>query len=196
MAVIGSIIRNLAYLGKLIYGKSRNVSYKSKKTVVAPEDQLIVIEGTHEPIISQEVWDLANEIANRHKKTISKDETHIFSGLLFCADCGSSMTQNRGAYVCYRYRNFSNRENGCSSHRIPYKLIYASVLASVQEVTEEARRDRDGLIERLSGIGQKKQQAALASAKKDRARTEKRLEEIGELPRKAFEKNVLGRLAR
>ena len=191
---IGSIIKNPAYLGKLVYGKSRKVSYKSKKVIAAPENQLIVIEGTHEPLVSQEIWDLANEIANRHRKSNRTGGTHIFSGLIFCKDCGSSMTQSQNAFVCYRYRNFSKSENGCSSHRIPYKVLYASVLASVQEVTEEARRDRDGLIERLSGVGQKKQQAALANAKKDKARTEKRLAEIGELIRKAFEKNALGGL--
>ena len=52
------------------------------------------------------------------------------------------------------------------------------MLASVQEVTAEARRDRDGLITRLSGIGQKQQQAALAAARKTQAKTEKRLAEM------------------
>ena len=61
-------------------------------------------------------------------------------------------------------------------------------------MTAEARRDRDGLIAKLSGIGQKQQQAALAAARKTQAKTEKRLAEIGELIRKAFEKNVLGDL--
>ena len=144
--------------------------------------------------MSQNVWDLANEVARRHKKVSGTGDVNIFSGLVFCQDCGSSMNLSRNAYVCYRYRNFSTSENGCSSHRIPYKLLYASVLGSVQEVTAEARRDRDGLIAKLSGIGQKKQQAALAAARKDQGKTEKRLAEIGELIRKAFEKNVLGDL--
>ena len=71
-------------------------------------------------------------------------------------------------------------------------MLYASVLASIQEVTAEARRDRDGLITQLSGVGQKKPQAALAATRKDLDRTEKRLADIRELIRKAFEKNVLG----
>ena len=191
---INGIIRNPAYLGKLVYGKSRKVSYKSKKQIASPEDQLIVTEGTHEPIVNQDVWNLANEIANRHRKSSRTGKTHIFSGLLFCQDCGSSIAQADKAFICQRYRAFGKSENGCSSHRIPYKLLYASVLASVQEVTAEARRDRDGLIAKLSGIGQKQQQAALAAARKTQAKTEKRLAEIGELIRKAFEKNVLGDL--
>ena len=191
---VASIIRNPVYLGKLVYGRSHKVSYKSKKVVATNEDHYIVTEGTHEAIVSQNVWDLANEVARRHKKVSGTGDVNIFSGLVFCQDCGSSMNLSRNAYVCYRYRNFSTSENGCSSHRIPYKLLYASVLGSVQEVTAEARRDRDGLIAKLSGIGQKKQQAALAAARKDQGKTEKRLAEIGELIRKAFEKNVLGDL--
>lgn len=194
VVTIGSIVRNPVYLGKMVYGKTRKVSYKSKKKIAVPEEQRIVTEGTHEPLVSQSTWDLANEIANRHKKTTSKGETHIFSGLLFCKDCGSSLSLNRNAYVCYRYRNFSKSENGCTSHRIPYKLLYASVLGSVQEVTETAQKDRDNLIARLSGIGQKEQQAALSTAQKEQKRTEKRLTEIEQLIRKAFEKNVLGGL--
>ena len=167
--------------GSFKLGIPRKVSYKSKKKIAAPEDQLIVTEGTHEPIVSQSVWDLANVIASRHKKVSGTGEVNIFSGLIFCQDCGSSMNLSRNAFACYRYRNFSTSENGCSSHRIPYKLLYASVLGSVQEVTAEARRDRDGLIAKLSGIGQKKQQASLAAARKDQGKTEKRLAEIGEL---------------
>ena len=69
---INGIIRNPAYLGKLVYGKSRKVSYKSKKQIASPEDQLIVTEGTHEPIVNQDVWNLANEIANRHRKAAAQ----------------------------------------------------------------------------------------------------------------------------
>lgn len=190
---LASIVRNPVYLGKLVYGKSRKVSYKSKKVVAASEEQYIITEGTHEAIVSQSLWDLANEVANRHKKTSTTGRVNIFSGLLYCADCGTSVTQIKNAYVCRRYRRYGKEsENGCTSHRIPYQVLYASVLASVQEVTEEARRDRDSLITQLSGVGRKKQQAALAAARKDLAKTEKRLADIGELIRRAFEKNALG----
>lgn len=192
-ATLTRMISNPVYLGKLVYGRSRKVSYKSKKVVDTPEEQYIITEGTHEPLVSQSIWDLANEVASRHKKTSPTGRVNIFAGLLYCADCGTSITQTKDGYVCRRYRQYGKEsENGCTSHRIPYKVLYASVLASVQEVTEEARQDRDGLIARLSGVGQRKQQAALAAARKDQAKTEKRLADIGELIRKAFEKNVLG----
>lgn len=193
-STLGDMIRNPEYLGMIVYGKSRKVSYKSKKLVAVPEDQHITTSGTHEPLVSQELWDLANDVASRHRKVDKAGETHIFSGLLRCADCGSSVAYARNAFICQRYRAYGKSENGCTSHRIPYNLLYSAVLGSVQEVTQAAREDRDGLIARLSGIGQKKQQAALASAKRELAKTEKRLTEIGELIRKAFEKNTLGNL--
>lgn len=188
------MISNPVYLGKLVYGRSRKVSYKSKKVVDTPEESHIITEGTHEALVSQSIWDLANEVAGRHKKTTT-GRVNIFSGLLYCQDCGTSITQTKNGYVCRRYRQFGKEsENGCTSHRISNKVLCAAVLASIQEVTEEARKDRDGLIARLSGAGQKKQQAALTAAKKEQCRLEKRLAEIGELIRKALEKNALGGL--
>jgi DNA invertase Pin-like site-specific DNA recombinase len=192
-STISAIIRNPEYLGKVVYGRSRKVSYKSKKVVDVPEEQHIVIEGTHEPLVSQELWDLANDVAKRHRKCNSAGEIHIFSGLLRCADCQSSMTASASdTYICQRYRTYSKTENGCTSHRIPHDLLYSAVLVSVQEVTQAARQDRDGLIARLSGISQRKQQAALNAARKEQARAEKRLADIGQLIRKAFEQNALG----
>lgn len=192
---VANIIRTPEYLGQVVFGKTKKISYKSSKIIRLPEEEWIVVEGTHEPMVSKETWDLANEIANRPKKSGKYAPPHIFAGLLFCGDCKAAIVRKTGEYfVCNRYKNFARAENGCTSHRISYGLLYAAVLASVQEVTQETRRDRDALIERLSGMGNKKQQAALAAATKDRAKAEKRLAEIGELIRKAFEKNALGGL--
>lgn len=192
---VAKIIRTPEYLGKVVYGRTRKVSYKSSKVVKNPEEQRIIVEGTHEPLVDSEIWNLANEIANRNKKSCATAPPHIFAGLLYCSDCKSSITRKTGDYfVCNRYKNFGRSETGCTPHRISYHLVYAAVLASVQEVTQEVRQDRPALIERLSGVGTKKQQAALTSAKREQAKAEKRLAEIGELIRKAFEKNVLGTL--
>ena len=192
---LAGMIRDPQYLGKLVYGRKKKVSYKSRKQISTSEQEQIVVDNTHEPLVSQEIWELANDVANRNHKTTKTGKPHLFSGLLYCADCDSAMAV--GAYqtfVCRRYKSYNRSENGCTSHSIPYKVLYAAVLTSIQEVTQAAQLDREALINRLSGIGHKKQQAALASARREQAKAEKRLTEIGELIRKAFEKNTLGSL--
>lgn len=196
LCTIKHIIRNRVYLGKTVYGKTRKVSYKSKLTVNVPEDEYIIVDGTHEPLVSQETWDLANDIANRHKKPSANGEISIFAGLLRCAECGSAMLKSgRNTHVCRRYKSFGQAENGCTSHRISYKLLYAAVLASIQEVTDIVRKDRGAMIARLSGMENKKQMDTLNAAKNEQGRIEKRLADIGKLVQKAFEGNVLGTLA-
>lgn len=192
---IGDMVRDEQYLGKTIYGQRRKVSYKSKKLVENPEEARIVAEGTHEPLVSEATWTLANEVANRHRKSVTGGEPHMLAGLLYCADCGSGMAMGGNhSFVCRRYKMYNRAENGCTGHYIPYDLLFTSVWASVKDVITAARIDRDGLVARLSGVGHRKQAEALDAARKERQRAERRLGEVGALLKKAFEKNVLGTL--
>ena len=88
------ILKNPVYLGHTLLGKSRKVSVKSKKKLNVPKDQWAVTENTHEPIITQEVFDLAQ--FNLGKGTFDfRQYDHvrrsIFSGIAFCAQCGRSL---------------------------------------------------------------------------------------------------------
>lgn len=86
------ILENEVYLGKLIYGKQKNKSMKSKEKVKCPREEWIVVENCHEPIISQELWDTVHKIlAAKHRPTQS-GKVQIFAGLVYCADCGHALT--------------------------------------------------------------------------------------------------------
>lgn len=192
---VANIARDPRYLGMQVFGRTRKVSYKSKKLIANPDDEVIVVEGTHQPLVSEEVWNVANEIGKRKRKSTKAGEPHIFAGLIVCADCGSTMVHSgHGAFVCRRYRDYGNAPQGCSSHRITDDLLYSSVWACVRDVIHAAELDRSALVERLSGQGQKKQIAALNAARKEQRKVEKRLDEIDVLIKKAFEKNALGSL--
>lgn len=192
---IRDMVRDEQYLGKTVYGKTRKVSYKSKKLVKNAQEERIVIEGTHKPLVSEAIWKRANEVADLHCKSATGGEPHMLAGLLYCADCGSSITVGAyNSFVCRRYKTYGRSENGCTGHHIPSDLLFATVWASIRDVITEAQIDRDGLVARLSGVGHKRQKAALDAAVKERQRAEKRLAEVGALLKKAFEKNVLGTL--
>ena len=74
----------------MVQGKTGTMSYKSRKLVSKPEDEWIRVEGTHEAIISQEVWDTVVSIDQKRvrKKKTSDGYKSIFTGLIYCADCG------------------------------------------------------------------------------------------------------------
>ena len=78
-------------MGHTITGKSYKVSYKSKKTKKNPEEKRYFFPNTHEPLIDEETFELAQKrIATKHRPT-KVDEIDLFSGLLFCGDCGYKM---------------------------------------------------------------------------------------------------------
>lgn len=92
-ATVKNLIRNEVYIGNMVQGKTGTMSYKSRKLVSKPEDEWIRVEGTHEAIISQEVWDTVVSIDQKRvrKKKTSDGYKSIFTGLIYCADCGFKM---------------------------------------------------------------------------------------------------------
>lgn len=151
---IKRIIKNRVYCGDTIQGTSERISYKSKKTRRKPEGTWYIRENTHEPMVSRETWELANEINKkragqngvRNKKTI-----YLFSGFLRCGACGKFLCARKLknkplGYICSNYFHFGKRrpgENkGCDSHYIRHELledlIYRDILAQMKPETVEA----------------------------------------------------------
>jgi len=97
------ILQNKAYIGFLIQGRERKVSYKSKKIVIAPKDEWIIIKNAHPPIIEEKtfytVQSLLSNKRNTHKPVSGiykgTESAHILAGKIVCCNCGSSL--HRGA---------------------------------------------------------------------------------------------------
>jgi len=126
---IRRIITNRVYCGDTVQSVSEKISFKLKKARRLPPERWVVVENTHEALISREVFELAQcirakrrlEGAGRKKK--KGNEQHLFSGFLTCAACGSYLVykkkKNRPAfYLCGRYNRFGRKDNGCTSHFI------------------------------------------------------------------------------
>ena len=94
---VKTILRNEVYLGHMVQNKTGTVSYKNHKQVSKPESEWIRVENTHEPLISQEVWDAVQRMDNHPARGRSgkSGTVSLFGGLLRCMDCGSSMRYMR-----------------------------------------------------------------------------------------------------
>ena len=89
------ILERREYLGHTVNFKTEKVSYKVKTSVANPEDKIMVFEHTHEAIIDEATWERVQELRKQRKRPNRYGEVGLFSGLLFCADCGSVMYQQR-----------------------------------------------------------------------------------------------------
>lgn len=59
-SIIGRILKNELYIGNNVFHKKETVEVGSRKTKCLPKDEWKVCEGTHEPIISKELFELVN----------------------------------------------------------------------------------------------------------------------------------------
>jgi len=191
------------YLGHTVTGKTYKVSYKSKKTKKNPAEKQYFFKNTHEPLVDEETFSLAQKrLATRHRPTKS-NEIDLFSGLLFCGDCGYKMYLQQGVsiperkhgYTCGAYRNRPRKVTSCSTHYIRKSVIKELVLADLQRVLSYAKNQEKEFVRMATEYGERELNKALRDSEKELAKAEQRIKEINTIFRKLYEDNALGRLS-
>ena len=118
---VGRILTNEMYTGVMIQGRRKKVSYKSKVIIDTPEDQWYRVEGTHEAIIDRATFDAIQRGLRLRTKTDGSGEAHLLSGLVKCADCGSTMSKcsngKRSYLRCKLYAD-SGKQRLCTRHSV------------------------------------------------------------------------------
>ncbi|MEE1257254.1 MAG: recombinase family protein [Lachnospiraceae bacterium] len=134
---VKDILSNPVYIGTLTQGKYTTPNHKVKKMYKKPEDEWIVIEDNHEPIVSKREFALVQRIMGLDTRTSpSEDTVYPLGGLILCGDCGASMVKKvipvNGKEYHYYVCNTNKHGNGCTNHRIPQKKLEDTVLTIVQ----------------------------------------------------------------
>lgn len=198
---IRAILNNEVYLGKLVYGKQRNKSMKSKEKVRNPKEDCIVVENCHEPIITQELWDTVHKILNAKHRPAKAGEVQMFAGLLYCSDCGHCLTYSQkqrkdgsyhGAYSCWMYK--THGKEYCASHYITFDTIYELVLIDIQRNLFQYRKNTDKFKSILSRKYQSDSQKQAEQITLEYEQKQKRCEELDKIISRLYEDNVLGRI--
>jgi len=126
---LDKILKNQTYTGCLVQGKRKKISYKIHKNIDVPEDDWVVVENHHKPIISKEdfkrVQDIIYERNIRIKKNHSLD---IFSGHLCCSECGGNLILKKSKGYEYYYCSSYLNKKGCSNHACQKKDLEVNIL--------------------------------------------------------------------
>lgn len=197
---VKSILRNEVYLGHMVQNKTGNVSYKVHKQVAKPESEWIRVENTHEPIISQQTWDMVRELDARNTKFQSgkTGEVALFTGVLFCMDGKSPMRRYRDSrkhkdgsygtyqgYACNHYA--SGGKIACSGHIINQRVLVELLLLDIHAKAMLAQNSPAALREKIMA---QKNAASMEQTKALRATlaaVDKRLAELEKLVVAAYE---------
>lgn len=138
---VKDILIDEMYLGHMIQGKWKRLSYNSKKLVTLPRSQWIIVKNTHEPIIDQETFDTVQLKLKKNKKhKPSNVENHLLQGLLVCKECGHGLTITKKSNServynaqCTHYAKYG-KLGKCTSHYLRYDSLEEDILMFLQEV--------------------------------------------------------------
>lgn len=194
---VKNILSNRTYTGDLAQGKTKKINYKSKKIKRLKQGKWVIVENTHEPIISRENFRLVQDLINgknKYTKGIKKG-VRLFSSFAFCGDCGGCMTYHKmpkGYYflICSTYKKYGKKE--CTRHAFLEKRLEEIVLDDFKGITRKFI-NKEMLKKEVKGIvnqGKEKEQ----EYKEELNRIDKRLEEMKGVVKVLYEDKVKGLL--
>lgn len=134
---VGNILKNRIYTGDMVQGRYRVKSYKIHVQEAVPEEEWFIVENTHEPIISREVFAKVQGLLRKDTRTAPEQKNlYLFSGFLRCADCGKAMTRSKvGENVYYYCRTYKDQSKiACTKHTIRHKDLEPGVLYAIKQM--------------------------------------------------------------
>lgn len=187
-----------AYTGCTVNFKTLKKSYKSKDQIILPKEEWKIFENTQEAIIDKDTFAIVQQMRECRRVPRKRDaEPNIFAGLLYCADCGKSLSRHLGAstnraqaYTCSSYR----KNTICSPHHITLNAISEIVLLELLRVCACVRDREDEFVQAYRDDMAKKNSRLYGASKSELKRVESRCAEIDEIIRKLYEDNVRGRI--
>ena len=194
------LLENREYTGCLVNFKTEKPSYKLKHSIENPPEKQAVFENHHEPIIDRETWERVQELRKQRKRPNRYDDVGLFSGILFCADCGSVMYQQRyqtdkrkqDCYICGSYKK---RTADCTAHFIRTDLLTAGVLSNLRKVTSYAAKHEARFMKLLIEQNEDGDRRRNAAKKKELEAAEKRIAELSAIFKRLYEDSVTGRIS-
>lgn len=176
------ILQNRMYVGDMVQGRNTTYSYKIKQCRAIPKDEWIIVEGTHEPIISQETFDNAQALFNKSiRKSPKKKNVDLFSGLVRCADCKRVMNKktNQHTYGTYHYYRCVTarklKKSACTNHTIRIDKLEQAVLLTIQNMINTATTMSELLTQINNHSARKKESSHIEKALKSQVSEREKL---------------------
>lgn len=194
------ILENRQYTGCTVNGKSTTVSYKVHKKIEKLQEDYQIIPNTQEAIISENTWLRVQELRKNKRRNTATGRRSLFSGLVYCADCGSklhfcaskSLKKNQEFWRCSSYKD---GRGTCTIHFIRDVVLEAIVKEAISELADFIRCYNSAF---LYLISEKKGAESINREKSLRAKTEsakQRISDLDKLFSRIYEDNILGKLS-
>ena len=198
-STVAYILEYMEYTGCTVNFKTYTNSIWDKKQRDTPLEKQAVFYNTHPAIIEQEVFDKVQQIRKQRHRRTKTGKSSLFSGMVYCADCGAKMRycttnyfeKRQDHFVCANYRS---NTGSCSAHFIRAvvleELVWMHMKAVIFYVTRYEKHFRAVMEQRLRMSSEE----AIRGYKTQLAQAERRLAELDRLFIRIYEDNVAGRI--
>lgn len=197
------ILKNKVYLGHTLLGKSKKKSFRSKAKVSIPEEEWAITYNTHEPLVSEAIFGKAQINMGKGTKNYRDCEQvrkSIFSGIAYCAICGSALCSAGSVYKGerekYWYLSCTKKRKDivkpCSGVRIKYAELMELIKDDLNSFITLSKEQMDQIVKDIM----KKDNSAEERRRriKERETKERRLKNIDAIMMKMYNDNVEGKI--
>ena len=196
---VKSILNNQQYTGCTVNGKSTTVSYKVHKVIERNKDEYQVIPNTQEPIIRENTWLRAQELRANKRRNTKTGRTSLFSGLVYCADCGAklhfcaakSLKKNQEFFRC---SNYKDGRGSCSIHFIRDIVLETIVKEAISELADFVRCYEPVFLYLQAQKNDEFKEEKVKKLKATIESSKRRIADLDKLFSRIYEDNILGKL--
>lgn len=184
-STVKQILSNRTYIGSIVYGKSRNLSYKNKQVVKNPKKNWIIRDGIHEAIIQEEVFDDVQRVLKNNSRSVKSGVRHCFSNKLICSTCGNihhfykeprKSNLDEGCFVCSKYKRFG--KNACERHYIRASVIERAVINNLSLLQSLGSKSPNSLYKHIWSLIEQCIANNVAEMKRENTEIAEKLEEF------------------
>lgn len=134
---VNKILKNRMYTGDMVQNVQTKLSYKSQKKVALEKSFWIIVENTHEPLVSKEIFESIQNSPARTRVTFKNREKRLFENLLICKECGNALSltyRKNHKYWTINCNKYSRdpRRGLCTPHFFPYDKLEKELLEIVK----------------------------------------------------------------
>lgn len=170
------MLKNLHYIGMVYFGKNKtekvfeNGKLKKKRGIPADKEEIVIAKGKHEAIVSQEIFQAAQERMNNNPRAkIGYDLQNPFAGIMLCHKCGRSMAQHPYKHAKTRIE-CRHRKYGCDTKSQTLENVVENVAFALENEKlpelEAKQKNNDGLSANIFKVQMDKMQKELYELEK------------------------------
>jgi len=139
------MLKNRVYVGDMVQRRVEKVSYKSAKTKKLPKEDWIIVENTHDPIVSRQDFEQVQMLIQSRQRTRTRTHDYLLKGVIFCKECKAPLgVINRPSvakektlfFVCRTYQRFT-KGSACTCHCAKVSRVESAVVSRVRAICIE-----------------------------------------------------------